>query len=88
MMFIILSYDVGEVRCAKISKIAKKYLTYMQRSLYQGYLTEKQLKRLQEELFPKIDPDHDSVVIYRLCGDNDITVEKIGAVKGRGSFIY
>ena len=88
MMFIILSYDVGEARCARIAKIAKKYLTCMQRSLYQGYLTEKQLKRLQEELLPRIDPDHDSIVIYRLWNDHDVTVEKIGTVKERGSFIY
>ena len=88
MMFIILSYDVGEARCAKIAKIAKKYLTYMQRSLYQGYLTEKQLKRLQEELLPRIDPDYDSIIIYRLWSDSDVAIEKIGAIKERGSFIY
>ena len=88
MMFVILSYDVQEVRCAKIAKIAKKYLNYMQRSLYQGYLTEKQLKRLQEELFPRIDPENDSVIIYSLRSDSDVCIEKIGAVKERGSFIY
>ena len=88
MMFVILSYDVGEARCAKIAKISKKYLTYMQRSLYQGYLTEKQLKRLQEELLARIDAEHDSVIIYRLNNGNDICAEKLGNVKGRGSFIY
>lgn len=87
-MFVILSYDVQEARCAKIAKIVKKYLTYMQRSLYQGYLTEKQLKRLQEELLSQIDPEYDSIVVYRLWSDNDISIDKIGIGKERGSFIF
>ena len=87
-MFIILSYDVQEARCTKISKIVKKYLNYMQRSLYQGYLTEKQLKKLQDELLPHLDPEYDSIIIYRLGNDNNICIEKIGALKERGSFIY
>ena len=88
MMFVILSYDVRESQCAKIAKIAKKYLTYMQRSLYQGYLTDKQLKRLQEELLSRIDPEYDSIIVYCIWSDNDISVEKIGASKERGNFIY
>jgi len=88
MMFVILSYDVQEARCAKVAKTAKKYLTYMQRSLYQGYLTEKQLKKLQEELLLQIDPERDSIIVYRLWGDDDISIDKIGAGKERGSFIF
>ena len=87
MMFVILSYDVQEARCAKIAKMVKKYLSCMQRSLYQGYLTEKQLKRLQEELLSQIDPEYDSIVVYRLW-DDDISIDKIGAGKERGSFIF
>jgi len=88
MMFVILSYDVQEARCTKIMKIAKKYLNYMQRSLYQGYLTEKQLKKLQDELLLRIDPEYDSIIVYRLWSDNNICIDKIGTVKGRGAFIY
>lgn len=50
------------------------------------YLTEKQLKTLQEELFLRIDPEYDSVIVYRLY--NDIFIEKIGAATERGYFIY
>lgn len=88
MMFVILSYDVREAQCTKVAKIAKKYLHYMQRSLYQGYLTEKQLKRLQEELLARIDPDYDSIIVYRIQSDNDLCIDKIGTVKERGLFIY
>ena len=50
------------------------------------YLTEKQLKTLQEELLLQIDPEYDSVIVYRLY--NDIFIEKIGAATERGYFIY
>ena len=88
MMFVILSYDVAEKRCAKISKIAKKYLSYMQKSLYQGYLTEKQLQRLKSELMTCLDPDRDSIVIYKTNNDNNLCMDKIGTVKERGVFIF
>lgn len=52
------------------------------------YLTEKQLKALQEELFLRIDPEYDSVIVYRLYNDNDLFIEKIGSATERGYFIY
>lgn len=88
MMFVIVSYDVAEKRNAKISKTVKKYLTFRQRSLYQGYLTEKQLGRLQAELLLRIDPEQDSVVIYKLNNDHALSVDEIGPVRTRGSFIF
>jgi CRISPR-associated protein Cas2 len=88
MMFVILSYDVAEKRNARVSKTVKKYLTFRQRSLYQGYLTEKQLGRLQTELLPFIDPEQDSIVIYKLDNDNALTVDEIGSVRTRGTFIF
>lgn len=87
-MFVILSYDVQASRSARIAKTVKKYLTYMQRSLYQGYLTEKQLHRLQEELLPQIDPEYDSIIVYRLENERNISVDKIGVGKERGAFIF
>lgn len=88
MMFVILSYDVAEKRNAKVSKTVKKYLTFRQRSLYQGYLTEKQLGRLQVELQLRIDPEQDSVVIYKLDNESALTVDEIGTVRTRGTFIF
>jgi CRISPR-associated protein Cas2 len=88
MMFVILSYDVAEKRNAKVSRTVKKYLAFRQKSLYQGYLTEKQLARLQSELLLRIDPEQDSVVVYKLDTDNALSVDEIGPVRTRGSFIF
>ena len=87
MMFVILSYDIGEKRVKKAAKIAKKYLFQVQRSLFQGYITEKQLAGLKCELDSIIDYTHDTVIIYKAENENNLTVDEIGIVKIQNSYI-
>ena len=44
-MFVILTYDVRQKRHSKTRKICKKYLYHVQKSVFEGYLTERQLKK-------------------------------------------
>ena len=80
-MFVILSYDVGQTRVNKIPKIAKKYLRPVQRSLFEGFLTEAHLNRLKKELRDCIDPDADSVVFYKISGVSCLSVDELGIQK-------
>ena len=86
-MFIVLAYDVGEKRVSKVLKTTKKYLTPIQRSLFQGFITESELKRLKSELEALIDKTDDSVVIYKLHDINSIVFEEIGVSKFQGNHI-
>lgn len=65
-MFIILVYDVNIKRVAKVNKICKKYLNPIQKSVFEGDITEKKFRMLQGELERLIDTNVDSVCIYRL----------------------
>jgi CRISPR-associated protein Cas2 len=56
-MFLILVYDVGEKRVAKVLKTARKYLYWVQNSVLEGELTEAQF----EELINTIKKEHDSL---------------------------
>ena len=49
-MFIILVYDINKKRVAKIHNICRKYIYPVQRSVFEGEITQKQLKKLMEEL--------------------------------------
>lgn len=51
-------------RLLKVLKIARKYLHHVQRSVFEGELTESKLKRLEAELLSVVDTDRDSVIIY------------------------
>jgi CRISPR-associated protein Cas2 len=49
-MFVILVYDVNQKRVAKVLKIARKYLTWVQNSVLEGEISEANLKKLKKEL--------------------------------------
>lgn len=49
-MFVILVYDVKAKRNNKILKTCRKYLRHVQKSVFEGNLTEAKLKRLKNEL--------------------------------------
>ncbi len=64
-MFVILYYDVGEKRCAKMLKTCRKYLQWVQNSVFEGELSVANLEKLSYELNKIIKPEEgDSVVIY------------------------
>ena len=68
-MFIILVYDVEAKRVAKALKICRKYLFWVQNSVFEGDLTQKQLDDLQKELNQNLNPLEDGVVIYTWGSD-------------------
>lgn len=65
-MFIILVYDVGEKRVAKVLKTCRKYLNWVQNSVLEGEIFEANCKKLKIELSRIIDKKEDSVIFYIL----------------------
>ncbi len=69
-MKIILVYDIAleepkdQNRLNKIRKIARKYINHVQKSVFEGNITESKLERLKKEIMNVIDKDRDSVIIY------------------------
>ncbi|MFD3157031.1 CRISPR-associated endonuclease Cas2 [Haloimpatiens sp. FM7330] len=65
-MFVILVYDFGEKRVGKALKKCRKYLTWVQNSVFEGDITEASLKKLKIELTEIMNKAEDSVIIYKL----------------------
>lgn len=71
-MKVILVYDIelkdkeDQKRLNKIKKIGRKYLTHIQKSVFEGELTEGQIYKLENEVMKVIDMDRDSVILYIL----------------------
>lgn len=86
-MFVVLAYDVGSRRVSKVLKIVKKYLSPVQRSIFQGFLTESKCEKLKRELGAVILPENDSVIIYKMPGTELMTVDEIGASEIRELFL-
>lgn len=80
-MFVILFYDFGEKRVGKALRICRKYLTWVQNSVFEGEITQANLKKLTHELSTKMDKDEDSLIIYTFANMRYSTREVIGIEK-------
>ncbi len=81
-MFIILVYDVGEKRVAKVLKTARKYLYWVQNSVLEGELTEAQFEMLKHELNGIIKKEYDSLIFYTFRTMKYSERELVGVKKG------
>jgi CRISPR-associated protein Cas2 len=64
-MFVVLVYDVKQERVNRVLKICRKYLTWVQNSVFEGEITQAKLEILKDELKGVIDETYDSIVIYK-----------------------
>lgn len=79
-MFIILVYDIGQKRVAKVMKICRKYLVHVQKSVFEGRLTPSRYKQLKSELAGVIDYERDSIIIYQLESPRYTLKEEVGKI--------
>jgi len=63
-MYIILVYDVGEKRVGKMLKLCRKYVNWIQNSVFEGEITEVKLKELKYRALHIMDPEVDSLIIF------------------------
>ncbi|MBO7597408.1 MAG: CRISPR-associated endonuclease Cas2 [Bacteroidales bacterium] len=63
-MYVILVYDFGEKRVNKMLKLCRKYLNWIQNSVFEGEITELQLKQLEASAQDFMNPDEDSIIIF------------------------
>lgn len=63
-MYIIAIYDVGEKRVGKMLKLCRQYLNWIQNSVFEGELTEVQLKELKYKAKEIMKEEEDSFIIF------------------------
>ncbi len=71
-------YDVGEKRVGKVLKIFRKYLTWIQNSVFEGDITKSKLEKLKIELTKIIDKDYDSIVFFQMRSERAYKKEFVG----------
>lgn len=64
-MFIILYYDVCEKRCVRMLKTCRKYLLWVQNSVFEGDISHANYERMIYDLRKIMkDDEGDSLVVY------------------------
>ena len=81
-MYIILVYDCGEKRVGKMLKLCRKYLTWIQNSVFEGEITEVKLKELTLKAEKIMDMDEDSLIIFSSRQERWLDKQIIGKERG------
>lgn len=65
-MYVILVYDIiNEKRVGKMLKLCRRYLHWIQNSVFEGEISEVKLKELLAEASDFIKEDEDSIIIFK-----------------------
>jgi len=63
-MYVILVYDFGEKRVGKMLKLCRKYLTWIQNSVFEGEISEVKLKELMFKAKEFMNKEDDSIIVF------------------------
>jgi CRISPR-associated protein Cas2 len=77
-VFVILVYDTLAERNPQALKTCRKYLHWVQRSVFEGELSSAQYMSLTKELTTQLDTSYDSVRIYTVRTSDFIDKHTIG----------
>lgn len=64
-MYIILVYDIGEKRVGKMLKLCRRYLHWIQNSVFEGEISPVKLQELILEARKIMDESYDSLIIFQ-----------------------
>lgn len=82
MPYFIAVYDVNQKRVGKMLKVFRRYLTWIQNSVFEGELTHAQFKSLQLDA-EKLMQEGDGVVFYQMRDERYTERIALGEEKGQ-----
>ncbi len=77
-MYVIAVYDIGEKRVGKMLKLFRKYLFWIQNSVFEGEITPAKLEELKLKANQIMDTDTDSLIIFTSRNEKWLEKQIIG----------
>lgn len=80
-MYVILVYDISDKKVAKMLKLCRQYLNWIQNSVFEGEITEVKLKELIFRAEEMMDQEKDSIIVFKSRNERWLEKEIIGKEK-------
>ena len=77
-MYVILVYDIGEKRVGKMLKHCRKYLNWIQNSVFEGEITEVKLKEMVHITRGIMNEEQDSLILFKSRDERWLGKQVIG----------
>ena len=82
-MYVILVYDIEEKRVGKMLKLCRRYLNWIQNSVFEGELSDVKLKELLSEAKDIMQIDKDSIIVFKSRQEKWLDKMVIGREKNK-----
>ncbi len=80
-MYVIVVYDVCEKRVGRMLKLCRRYLNWIQNSVFEGEITPIKLKELKHEAKKIMNEKEDSLIIFKSREERWLEKEIVGLEK-------
>lgn len=77
-MYVIAVYDVNEKRVAKMLKLCRRYLNWIQNSVFEGEISDVKLKEMIIEAKALMNKEEDSLIVFKSRGIQWLDKQIIG----------
>lgn len=82
-MYVILVYDIGQKRVGKMLKLCRRYLNWIQNSVFEGEMTEVQVKELLYEARRIMKEEEDSLILFKNRDQRWLEKEVVGQERSK-----
>ncbi len=80
-MYVIAVYDVNEKRVARMLKLCRRYLNWIQNSVFEGEISEVKLKEMLIEAEDLMDAKEDSLILFKSRNSRWLDKQIVGLEK-------
>lgn len=87
IIYAIIVYDVKVKRVGKVCQFLRRFLNWVQNSVFEGELTKGELAKVKNGLKGIINENEDSITIYILSSEKLLCREFMGLKKGEQNVV-
>ena len=77
-MYVILVYDIGQKRVGKMLKLCRRYLNWIQNSVFEGEITEVKFKELLAKAKGIMNLEKDSIIVFKSRDEKWLEKQVVG----------